>query len=323
MSERENVCLSPNRASVLIPSPATSGGLLPRLTPPPPSKLISPPPLSATATTPQKARSPVQISPLKGTASKPSRSGCAFPTTEVPVTQTSQIRCPESEIYTSIPNGTVHNCFEGLRPLPRKNTFPLNTNRASAPSPPSPSPSLNPFLPSNLSLPTILSSLNPTTASPPPPFIPPTLQKENPLPPQNNHSQTPPPQLNPPPQTKPPHTSSSDSTNTSNKPSSSKTPSWADKARVGTDKSLKRLAPTEYSESGIPQVTVPDEVFERGAAMLQDYIVGSFFAKMPSYKAIENVLNFLWGKGAKLEIHTNKINRTLLVRIPNQFIRKR
>ncbi|KAJ4882167.1 extensin-like [Raphanus sativus] len=251
MSERENVCLSPNRASVLIPSPATSGGLLPRLTPPPPSKLISPPPLSATATTPQKARSPVQISPLKGTASKPSRSGCAFPTTEVPVTQTSQIRCPESEIYTSIPNGTVHNCFEGLRPLPRKNTFPLNTNRASAPSPPSPSPSLNPFLHRTLAFP------------------------------------------------------------------------QSYKARVGTDKSLKRLAPTEYSESGIPQVTVPDEVFERGAAMLQDYIVGSFFAKMPSYKAIENVLNFLWGKGAKLEIHTNKINRTLLVRIPNQFIRKR
>lgn len=44
---------------------------------------------------------------------------------------------------------------------------------------------------------------------------------------------------------------------------------------------------------------------------------------MPSYKSIENVLNFLWGKGTKIEIHTNTINRTMLVRIPNEFIRKK
>ena len=44
---------------------------------------------------------------------------------------------------------------------------------------------------------------------------------------------------------------------------------------------------------------------------------------MPTYKAIENVLNFLWGKGAKLEIHTNPTQRSMIVRIPNEYIRKK
>lgn len=93
--------------------------------------------------------------------------------------------------------------------------------------------------------------------------------------------------------------------------------------RTVADKSLKRLAPTSYSESGVPQVIVPDEVFHRGAALHQDFIVGAFFAKMPAYKAIENVLNFLWGKGTKLEIHTNTVERTMIVRIPNTYIRQK
>lgn len=44
---------------------------------------------------------------------------------------------------------------------------------------------------------------------------------------------------------------------------------------------------------------------------------------MPSYKAIENVLNFLWGKGTKLEIHTNPKERTMMIRIPNEYIRRK
>lgn len=108
-----------------------------------------------------------------------------------------------------------------------------------------------------------------------------------------------------------------------NQPKTTQPPTWADKAKIGADRSLSRLAPTEFSKTVIPQVTAPDAVFERGAALLQDYIVGFFFPKIPSYKAIENVLNYLWGKGVKLEIHANKIKRTMLVRIPNQFIRKK
>ncbi|KAF2551175.1 hypothetical protein F2Q68_00037829 [Brassica cretica] len=114
MSERENVWLSPDRASGerLFPSPATPGGHLPPPPPVPPnppdphpSSLADFPPLSAT-TTPQKGRSPMQISPPKGTASRPSHSCCSTPTTDASLAQTSQIFAPGSEIYNSIPNVT-------------------------------------------------------------------------------------------------------------------------------------------------------------------------------------------------------------------------
>lgn len=86
---------------------------------------------------------------------------------------------------------------------------------------------------------------------------------------------------------------------------------------------LKRLAPLTYSENGVPQVTIPDEVFQRGAEFHKDFILGSFLAKMPSYQAIQSVFNFIWGKGQKLDIRTNKENRTIMVRIPNDYIRKK
>lgn len=66
-----------------------------------------------------------------------------------------------------------------------------------------------------------------------------------------------------------------------------------------------------------------DEVFFRDAALHKDFIVGAFFARMPSYKAIENVLNFLWEKVTKLKIHTNTKDRTMVVRIPNEYIRQK
>lgn len=57
--------------------------------------------------------------------------------------------------------------------------------------------------------------------------------------------------------------------------------------------------------------------------MHKEFIVGAFLAKMPSYQAIQSVLNYLWGKGQKLDIRTNLQDRTILVRIPNEFIRKK
>lgn len=107
------------------------------------------------------------------------------------------------------------------------------------------------------------------------------------------------------------------------KPSETSTMTWAQRASPIADKSLKRLAPKSYSEAGIPQVIVPNEVFQRSAEMHKEFIVGSFLAKMPSYQAIQSVLNFLWGKGQKLDIRTNLQERTFLVRIPNEFIRKK
>ncbi|CAN6901476.1 unnamed protein product [Brassica oleracea] len=44
---------------------------------------------------------------------------------------------------------------------------------------------------------------------------------------------------------------------------------------------------------------------------------------MPSYQAIQSVLNFMWGKGAKLDIRTNLKDRSILVRIPNEYIRSK
>lgn len=315
MSERENPWLSPNRSSVLIPSSATPGGLLPSPPPtppdppdPPPSFLADFPLLSTSVSTPRKARSPMQISPPKGTASGLCISGC-LPITDVPQTQISQIHSHRSATLTPISGNTIHNSFTGLKALPIKTTSPLFTNPAAA-STPAPSPSSSPLL-----------NPNPYSAENLPPHPPLTLNP-NPPPAQSppaappiNISHIPP--LNLPPQPKAP------SPESSLPQPPTKPTTWADKARTGIDRSLKRMAPTELSAEGIPQVTIPDAVFERGAAMLQDYIVGSFFAKMPSYKSIENVLNYLWGKGVKLEIHTNKINRTMLVRIPNQFIRRK
>ncbi|WZZ44029.1 hypothetical protein YC2023_040288 [Brassica napus] len=57
--------------------------------------------------------------------------------------------------------------------------------------------------------------------------------------------------------------------------------------------------------------------------MHKEFIVGAFLAKMPSYQAIQSVLNYLWEKGQKLDIRTNLQDRTILVRIPNEFIRKK
>lgn len=57
--------------------------------------------------------------------------------------------------------------------------------------------------------------------------------------------------------------------------------------------------------------------------MHRDFIQGHFFAKMPSYQAIQSVLNFMWGKGAKLDIRNNLKDRSILVRIPNEYIRSK
>ncbi|KAG2251812.1 hypothetical protein Bca52824_081948 [Brassica carinata] len=98
-------------------------------------------------------------------------------------------------------------------------------------------------------------------------------------------------------------------------------PSWAQKAKVSIDRSLKRLAPTSTSPGGKPRVSVPNAVFQRGAELHKEYLVGTFLGKMLDYGPIQSVLNFMWGRGAKLEIHLQPQKRSFLVRIPNEFIR--
>lgn len=120
----------------------------------------------------------------------------------------------------------------------------------------------------------------------------------------------------------PPHTSSAPYSS----PSSDSVPqTWADKAKQSTDKSLKRMSTTSTSLSpeGIPRVSIPDEVFQRGALLHKGFIVGRFFGRVPSFKTIQNVLNYLWGKGNRLEIHLIQATRSMLVRIPSDFIREK
>ena len=87
------------------------------------------------------------------------------------------------------------------------------------------------------------------------------------------------------------------------------------------DRSLSRLAPTSVSPEGKPRVLVPDGVFQRGAALHKEYIVCSFLGKLPDYGPIQSVLNYMWGKGSKLEIHLQPLKRSALVRVPNDYIR--
>lgn len=98
-------------------------------------------------------------------------------------------------------------------------------------------------------------------------------------------------------------------------------PTYAAKARSTVDRSLTRMAPTTTSPEGKPQVLVPDGVFERGAALHREYLVGTFLGKMPDYGPIQSVLNYMWGKGTKLEIHLQQLKRSFLVRVSNEFIR--
>ncbi|KAL0812992.1 hypothetical protein Bca101_069435 [Brassica carinata] len=98
---------------------------------------------------------------------------------------------------------------------------------------------------------------------------------------------------------------------------------YAGKAKIGTDRSLKRLASVAFSPVGIPQVRIPDEVFNRGAEAHKDFVLGVFTGKTPSYSQIQSVLSHIWGKGTKLVIHLRPQSHSMLVKIPNEYIRQK
>ena len=104
-------------------------------------------------------------------------------------------------------------------------------------------------------------------------------------------------------------------------PVDSSTRSWADKTKLGTDRSLKNLASHILSPEGIPQIRVPNAVFQRGAEVHKDYVIGVFTGKTPSYSQIQSVLTHVWGRGVKLQIHLRPASRSMLVRIPNDYVR--
>lgn len=99
--------------------------------------------------------------------------------------------------------------------------------------------------------------------------------------------------------------------------------SLVEKLRAAEDKTLKRLAPVTLSSSGRPRVLIPDAVFAKGAEIHKDFIICYYNGKAPPFNQIQSVFNHLWGKGKKLEIHNNPINRTTLVRIQSDYLRQK
>ncbi|VVA97124.1 unnamed protein product [Arabis nemorensis] len=98
---------------------------------------------------------------------------------------------------------------------------------------------------------------------------------------------------------------------------------WAARIKVTADRSLKSLATPTISSNGVPRVRIPDAVFNKGAELHKDFIIGIFMGKTPSYSHIQSVLTHIWGRGRKLEIHLRHADRSMMVRIPNDHIREK
>ncbi|CAH2039034.1 unnamed protein product [Thlaspi arvense] len=102
---------------------------------------------------------------------------------------------------------------------------------------------------------------------------------------------------------------------------SANSPTLAERIRVFEDRSLCRVASVSFTDSGRPTVLIPDEVFKKGEELHKDFIVCYFNGRAPSYSKIQSVLNHMWGKGGKLEIHNNPLARNMIVRITSDYLR--
>ncbi|CAH2070764.1 unnamed protein product [Thlaspi arvense] len=60
-------------------------------------------------------------------------------------------------------------------------------------------------------------------------------------------------------------------------------PTLAERTRTFEDRSLRRLAPITFSDTGRPRVIIPDEVFQRGEELHRDFIVYYFNGRPPPY----------------------------------------
>lgn len=101
-------------------------------------------------------------------------------------------------------------------------------------------------------------------------------------------------------------------------------PSLIQRLRQAEDKTLRRRpTPVIITENGRPRILIPDSVFEKGAAIHKDFIICYYNGKAPPFNQIQSVFNHMWGKGKKLEIHNNPLNRSTIVRIPNAYLREK
>lgn len=100
-------------------------------------------------------------------------------------------------------------------------------------------------------------------------------------------------------------------------------PSLVEKIRASENKTMRRLAPVTLAPSGRPRVLILDSVFQKGAEMHKDFIICYFNGKAPPFNQIQSVFNHMWGKGKRLEIHNNPLNRSAIVRIPSDYLRQK
>lgn len=100
-------------------------------------------------------------------------------------------------------------------------------------------------------------------------------------------------------------------------------PTLIEKLRTAGDKTLKRLAPVSVSPSGRPRILIPDSVFQKGVELHKDFVVCYFNGKPPPFNQIQSVFNYMWGKGKRLEIHNNPLNRSAIVRIQSDYLRSK
>ena len=89
-------------------------------------------------------------------------------------------------------------------------------------------------------------------------------------------------------------------------------PSLVERIRRSEDKTLSRLAHVSVAPSRRPRVLISDSVFQQGAELHKDFIICYFKGKAP-----------LWGKGKRLEIHNNSLNKSVLVRIQSEYLKQK
>lgn len=325
----ENPWLSSARASALPPALLTTGDLPPPVPDPPDppltsssfplshypplfsstSKLVSEKSPSVISSTSEKLASVVKF-PASSTRNNGSKSSAA------------PLRAGMEKIQNPKSKTTAHQQYVVIQP---KNSSPIQTNKASNFStstyrPPPPPISSNTSLASKNNLDhtgtSLNSALNPptddvplsspkTSAQDPPILSSQVLPSSQPhLPPVNPAE--PPPSLHPP--------SSANRVPAKN---------LVERIRIAEDKSLHKLATPTISETGRPRVLIPDEVFQKGAEIHKDFIVCYFNGRPPPFKQIQNVLDHMWGKGKRVEIHNNPLTRSLLVRIPSDYLRQK
>ncbi|XP_056841874.1 uncharacterized protein LOC130495007 [Raphanus sativus] len=293
----------PGRASAVQPSSSTSGDAPPRPPDPPdPNSPLSPllfPPLAAS---PPPSRSELRRSHLTSSpVDTVMASALGSPPASVISTTTTQFGSfAEIESTLTVPLATGNP-----NSLPIISTSSsLNTLNHSSPTPTDQNSRFK-TIPPNQNSP-LLS--NPAANNPNPPL---PINPQSPIP------------VSAPTIPQPPLVQTHQFPPSSTQPLQNHPSTLAETLRLRGDKSLQREAPVMFSDTGRPRVLIPDAVFEKGAELHKDFIVCYFNGRPPPFKHIQSVLSHMWAKGRRLEMHNNPLQRSVLVRIPSEFLRQK